>query len=182
MPHLRDRPFTMKRYPDGWQGKFFFQKDAPKHMPDWIPTRQFEASTRDRPPKRRLIDFALVQDELALLWMANMGCIDMNTWYSRVDKPSRPDWVLFDLDPSEDVGFAETIEVARLIKETLDLLELESFPKTSGSEGITSSSRSAAATPTRRRGSSPRSWPARSRGRTRALRRPSGCGRSGAAS
>jgi bifunctional non-homologous end joining protein LigD len=136
VPHLRGRPFTMKRYPDGWNGKFFFQKDAPKHMPDWIPTRQFEASTRDRPPKRRLIDFALVNDELALLWMVNMGCIDMNTWYSRVDKPSRPDWVLFDLDPSPDVGFAETVEVALLIKRTLDLLELVSFPKTSGSEGI----------------------------------------------
>ena len=105
-------------------------------MPDWIPTRQFEASTRDKPPQRRLIDFALVNDELALLWMANMGCIDMNTWYSRVDKPSRPDWVLFDLDPSPDVGFPETIEVALLIKQMLDLLELESFPKTSGSEGI----------------------------------------------
>ena len=136
VPHLKDRPFTMKRYPDGWKGKFFFQKDAPKHMPDWIPTRPFEASTRDRPPKRRVIDFPLVNDELALLWMVNMGCIDMNTWYSRVDKPSRPDWVLFDLDPSPDVGFAETIEVALLIKQTLDLLELESFPKTSGSEGI----------------------------------------------
>jgi bifunctional non-homologous end joining protein LigD len=136
LPHLRDRPFTMKRYPDGWQGKFFFQKDAPKHMPDWIPTRRFEASTRERPPKRREIDFALVNDELALLWVVNMGCIDMNTWYSRVDKPSRPDWVLFDLDPSPDVGFAETIEVALLIKRTLDLLGLESFPKTSGSEGI----------------------------------------------
>ncbi len=136
LPHLKDRPFTMKRYPDGWQGKFFFQKDAPKHMPDWIPTRPFEASTRDRPPKRRVIDFPLVNDELALLWMVNMGCIDMNTWYSRVDKPSRPDFVLFDLDPSPDVGFAETIEVALLIKQTLDLLELESFPKTSGSEGI----------------------------------------------
>jgi bifunctional non-homologous end joining protein LigD len=136
VPHLRDRPFTMKRYPDGWQGKFFFQKDAPKHMPDWIPTRQFEASTRDRPPRKRLIDFPLVNDELALLWMVNMGCIDMNTWYSRVDKPSRPDWVLFDLDPSPDVGFSETIQVARLIKETLDLLQLTSFPKTSGSEGI----------------------------------------------
>ena len=136
VPHLRDRPFTMKRYPDGWQGKFFFQKDAPKHMPDWIPTRPFEASTRDKPPQRRVIDFPLVNDELALLWMVNMGCIDMNTWYSRVDKPSRPDWVLFDLDPSPDVGFPETIQVARLIKETLDLLELESFPKTSGSEGI----------------------------------------------
>ena len=136
VPHLQDRPFTMKRYPDGWNGKFFFQKDAPKHMPDWIPTRQFEASTRDKPPQRRLIDFALVNDELALLWMANMGCIDMNTWYSRVDKPSRPDWVLFDLDPSPDVGFPETIQVALLIKEMLDLLGLESFPKTSGSEGI----------------------------------------------
>jgi bifunctional non-homologous end joining protein LigD len=136
LPHLKDRPFTMKRYPDGAFGKFFFQKDAPKHMPDWIPTAQFEASTRDRPPQRRLIDFALVNDDLALLWMVNMGCIDMNVWYSRVDKPSRPDWVLFDLDPSPDVGFAETIEVALLIKRTLDLLELESFPKTSGSEGI----------------------------------------------
>jgi bifunctional non-homologous end joining protein LigD len=136
VPHLRDRPFTMKRYPDGWKGKFFFQKDAPKHMPDWIPTAEFEASTRDRPPKRRLIDFPLANDELALLWMVNMGCIDMNTWYSRVDKPSRPDWVLFDLDPSPDVGFPEAIHVALLIKQTLDLLELESFPKTSGSEGI----------------------------------------------
>ncbi len=136
VPHLKDRPFTMKRYPDGWNGKFFFQKDAPKHMPDWIPTARFEASTRDRPPQRRMIDFPLVNDELALLWTVNMGCIDMNTWYSRVDKPSRPDWVLFDLDPSPDVGFPETIQVALLIKETLDLLKLESFPKTSGSEGI----------------------------------------------
>ena len=136
VPHLRARPFTMKRYPDGAYGKFFFQKDAPKHMPDWIPTAQFEASTRDRPPKRRLIDFALVNDELALLWMVNMGCIDMNVWYSRVDKPSRPDFVLFDLDPSPDVGFPETIQVALLIKQMLDLLGLESFPKTSGSEGI----------------------------------------------
>jgi bifunctional non-homologous end joining protein LigD len=136
LPHVRDRPFTMKRYPDGWKGKFFFQKDAPKHMPDWIATRRFEATTRDRPPQRRMIDFLLVNDELALLWVVNMGCIDLNTWYSRVDKPERPDFVLFDLDPSPDVGFAETIEVARLIRETLELLNLQSFPKTSGSEGI----------------------------------------------
>jgi len=136
VPHLRDRPFTMKRYPDGWNGKFFFQKDAPKHMPDWIPTRCFEVSTRESPRTRREIDFALVNDELALLWMVNMGCIDMNTWYSRVDKPSRPDFVLFDLDPSPDVGFAEAVEVALLVKEVLDLVGLVSFPKTSGSEGI----------------------------------------------
>jgi len=68
--------------------------------------------------------------------MANMGCIDLNTWYSRIDKPDRPDWVLFDLDPSRDVGFAETIAVALLVKQALDALELESLVKTSGSEGI----------------------------------------------
>ncbi len=136
VPHLKDRPFTMKRYPDGAFGKFFFQKDAPEHMPDWIPTRRFEVSARDRARTRREIDFALVNDELALLWMVNMGCIDMNPWYSRADKPSRPDFVLFDLDPSPDVGFAETVRVALLVKEVLELVGLESFPKTSGSEGI----------------------------------------------
>jgi bifunctional non-homologous end joining protein LigD len=135
-PHLKDRPFTMKRYPDGWQGKFFFQKDAPKGIPEWIPTASIVVSTREKPRQRRRIDAPLVNDELALLWMVNMGCIDLNTWYSRIDKPERPDWVLFDLDPSPDVGFAETIEVALLVKEALDALELESLVKTSGSEGI----------------------------------------------
>ena len=136
VPHLRDRPFTMKRYPDGWAGGHFFQKDAPKHMPEWIPTRPFVVSTRETPRRKRRIEAPLVNDELALLWMVNMGCIDCNTWYSRVDKPERPDWVLFDLDPSPDVGFAETIEVALLVKAALDALGLVSFPKTSGSEGI----------------------------------------------
>ena len=136
VPHLKDRPFTMKRYPDGAYGKFFFQKDAPKHMPDWIPSREFTVSTRDSPRQRRKIHAPLVNDELALLWMVNMGCIDMNMWYSRVDKPSRPDWVLFDLDPSDDVGFPETVEVALLVKQALDTLGLESCVKTSGSDGI----------------------------------------------
>jgi len=136
VPHLKDRPFTLKRYPDGWQGKFFFQKDAPKGMPDWIPTASIVVTTRDKPRQRRRIDAPLVNDELALLWMVNMGCIDMNAWYSRIDKPERPDFVLFDLDPSPDVGFAETIEVAQLVKQALDALGLESLAKTSGSEGI----------------------------------------------
>jgi bifunctional non-homologous end joining protein LigD len=136
VPHLRDRPFTMKRYPDGWKGEFFFQKDAPKHMPDWIPTAEIEVSTRESPRRRRKIRAPLVNDELALLWMVNMGCIDMNTWYSRVDNLDRPDFVLFDLDPSPDVGFAETVQVALLVKEALDALELESHAKTSGSDGM----------------------------------------------
>ncbi|MGH3045916.1 MAG: DNA ligase D, partial [Gaiellaceae bacterium] len=89
LPHLKDRPFTMKRYPDGWQGDHFFQKDAPGHMPEWIPTRPFTVSTRESPRRKRRIQVPLVNDELALLWMVNMGCIDMNTWYSRVDRPER---------------------------------------------------------------------------------------------
>jgi bifunctional non-homologous end joining protein LigD len=75
----------------------------------------------------------VVNDELALLWMVNMGCIDMNTWYSRIDKPERPDFVLFDLDPSEGVPFSDAVKVALLIRDTLDALGLVGFPKTSGS-------------------------------------------------
>jgi bifunctional non-homologous end joining protein LigD len=134
VPHLKDRPFTMKRYPDGWQGKFFFQKDTPKHAPSWLRTVPFPATTREG--ETRTIDYALVNDELALLWVVNMGCIDMNAWTSRADRPERPDWVIFDLDPSEGTGFEEVIETALHVKATLDLVELESFPKTSGSRGI----------------------------------------------
>jgi bifunctional non-homologous end joining protein LigD len=136
VPHLRDRPFTMRRYPDGVGGKSFFQKDKPPGMPDWIPTVNIEVSTRETPRQRRRIDAPLVNDELALLWMVNMGCIDLNTWYSRVDKLDRPDFVLFDLDPSPDVGFRETVQVALLVKEVLDALGLQSFPKTSSAEGM----------------------------------------------
>jgi bifunctional non-homologous end joining protein LigD len=136
VPHLRERPFTMRRYPDGAYGKAFFQKDAPVHMPDWIPRVPVYVSTRTSPPRKKWIQAPLVNDELALLWMVNMGCIDMNTWYSRVDKLDRPDWVLFDLDPSPDVGFPETVEVALILKSALDALGLESFPKTSGSKGM----------------------------------------------
>jgi bifunctional non-homologous end joining protein LigD len=126
----------MKRYPDGIEGGHFFQKDAPKHMPEWIPTREFEVSTRDTPRRRKQIQAPLVNDELALLWMVNMACIDLNTWYSRVDKPDRPDFVLFDLDPAEGAGFPEVVQVALLVKEVLDALGLVGFPKTSGSDGI----------------------------------------------
>jgi bifunctional non-homologous end joining protein LigD len=135
VPHLKNRPFTMKRYPDGRDGKFFFQKDAPKHMPGWIDRRAFRATSRESRQKR-MITYPLVNDELALLWMVNMGCIDMNVWYSQVDRPERPEFVLFDLDPSPDVGFPEVVQVALLVKEVLDALELDGLPKTSGSDGM----------------------------------------------
>ncbi len=88
LPHLRDRPFTMRRYPDGAFGKAFFQKDAPTHMPEWIPRFRVEVSTRESPRRRRWIEAPIVNDEDALVWMVNMGCIDLNTWYSRVDRRS----------------------------------------------------------------------------------------------
>ena len=112
VPHLRARPFTMKRYPDGWQGKSFFQKDTPKHAPDWLRTAPFPATSREG--DTRVIDYAVVDDELALLWVVSMGCLDLHTWTSRVDRPDRPDWVIFDLDPSEGCGFPEVVEAARL--------------------------------------------------------------------
>jgi bifunctional non-homologous end joining protein LigD len=134
VPHLRARPFTMKRYPDGWQGNHFFQKQAPSHMPDWIRRVPFPASTREG--EKKVIDYALVNDELALLWMVNMGCIDMHVWSSREDRPEHPDWVMFDLDPAEGATFEDVVTVANLVRETLELLDLEGFPKTSGSRGI----------------------------------------------
>jgi bifunctional non-homologous end joining protein LigD len=136
VPHLRQRPFTMRRYPDGAYGKAFFQKDAPSHMPDWIPRFRALVSTREKTPAKKWIEFPVVNDELALLWMVNMGCIDMNTWYSRIDKPDRPDFVLFDLDPTPEVPWTQTVEVALILKDLLDAVGLESFPKTSGGKGF----------------------------------------------
>jgi len=101
-------------------------------MPEWIRTARLPAKSRGG----ETVDYPLVNDELALLWMVQMGCVDMHLWYSRVDKPNRPDYVLFDLDPSPDVGFRETVEVAQHVREALDAMGLECFVKTSGGEGL----------------------------------------------
>jgi bifunctional non-homologous end joining protein LigD len=133
LPHLRNRPFTLKRYPHGITQQSYFQKQAPRGIPDWIPTRQFTTHPRDG--GSRLVDFALVNSRHALLWMVQMNCIDMNAWYSRVDKPERPDYVVFDLDPADD-AFANAITVAHRVREALEQLDLRSYVKTSGASGI----------------------------------------------
>jgi bifunctional non-homologous end joining protein LigD len=135
VPLLRDRPFTMKRYPDGIAAKPFFQKNAPSHMPDWIPTAEFPATSREDRSKR-MINYPLVNEEAALLWMANMGCIDLNAWLSRADRADRPDVALFDLDPTPDVGFAASAEVALLVRDALAAVGLRGYPKTSGADGV----------------------------------------------
>src|SRR6059058_5294077 len=133
VPHLRDRPFTMKRYREGIAGPGFFQKQAPKGMPSWIPTKRYRTVRREG--GSRLVDFPLVNSTEALLWMVQMHCIDMNAWYSRVDRPDRPDFVLFDLDPPDD-DFAASVRVALLIRDALAELGLEGWPKTSGAGGM----------------------------------------------
>jgi bifunctional non-homologous end joining protein LigD len=135
VPLLRDRPFTMKRYPDGIAAKPFFQKNAPSHMPDWIPTAEFPATSREDRTKR-MINYPLVNEEAALLWMANMGCIDLNAWLSRADKADRPDFALFDLDPTPEAGFAASAEVALLVRDALAAVDLRGYPKTSGADGV----------------------------------------------
>ena len=135
VPHLRDRPFTLKRYPHGIRGQAYFHKQAPKGKPDWVPTRQFR--TWQREGGSRLVDFTLVNEPAGLAWMVQMNCIDMNAWYSRVDRPDRPDYVVFDLDPPETRnGFEQAIRVAHLVREALERVELRSYVKTSGADGI----------------------------------------------
>jgi bifunctional non-homologous end joining protein LigD len=135
VPHLKNRPFTMKRFREGIRDRGFFQKQAPKGLPSWIPTRRFR--TWPREGSSRLVDFVLVNEPAALLWMVQMHCIDMNAWYSRVDRPDRPDFVLFDLDPPDRRdGFALAVRVAHLVRAALEELELASYVKTSGADGI----------------------------------------------
>ena len=119
------------------QGQAYFHKQAPKGKPDWVPTRQFRTWPREGKGESRLVDFTLVNEPAAVVWMVQMNCIDMNAWYSRVDKPDRPDYVVFDLDPPETRnGFVQAIRVAHLVREALDRLELRSYVKTSGADGI----------------------------------------------
>ncbi len=135
IPHLRNRPFTLKRYPDGIRGQPYFHKQVPKGKPSWVPTRQFRTMPREGGP--RLVDFAIVNEPAAAVWMVQMNCIDMNAWYSRADRHERPDYVVFDLDPpASRNGFAQAVRVAHLVREALERFELRSYVKTSGADGI----------------------------------------------
>jgi bifunctional non-homologous end joining protein LigD len=130
-PHLKDRAMVMKRYPDGADGAFFFMKQAPRPRPEWIETCSIEHSSG------KVIHFPIVQDLLALLWLVNLGCIDLNQWYARCDDVDRPDYVHFDLDPVDDsTGFPRVLEAALTVREALDGLGVPCYPKTTGSRGV----------------------------------------------
>ena len=130
LPHLRDRAMVMKRYPHGADGKFFFMKRAPEHRPDWIETCAIEHASGS------VIDFPMVQDLASLLWVVNLGCIDLNPWYARCDDTDRPDYLHFDLDPVPGAGFDQVRETALVVRDTLQALGMPVLAKTTGSKGI----------------------------------------------
>ncbi|HEV8609868.1 MAG TPA: DNA polymerase domain-containing protein, partial [Thermoanaerobaculia bacterium] len=130
IPHLRDRAMVMKRYPHGAAGEFFFMKRAPSPRPEWIELCSIEHGSGN------VIDFPMVQDLPALLWVVNLGCIDLNQWYARCDDVDRPDYLHFDLDPVPGADFGKVVETAFLVRESLDSLGMPNYAKTTGSKGI----------------------------------------------
>jgi bifunctional non-homologous end joining protein LigD len=130
LPHLRDRAMVMKRYPNGATGPFFFMKRAPTPRPAWIEICSIEHGSGN------IIDFPVIQDRAALLWVVNLGCIDLNQWYARCDDVDRPDYLHFDLDPGVGATFERVLETARVVHDALDTLEMPSCVKTTGSRGL----------------------------------------------
>jgi len=129
LPHVRDRAMVMKRYPNGAYGEFFFMKRSPSPRPAWIETCSIEHASGN------VIDFPIIQDVAALLWVINLGCIDLNQWYARCDDVDRPDYLHFDLDPGT-ATFAQVIEVALVLRQALDTLGMPNYVKTTGSKGL----------------------------------------------
>lgn len=130
LPHLKDRAMVMKRYPNGATGKCFFMKRAPSPRPDWIETCSIEHDSGN------IIDFPMVQDLASLLWVVNLGCIDLNQWYARCDDVDRPDYLHFDLDPVKGATFARVLEAALIVRESLESLGMSPLVKTTGSSGV----------------------------------------------
>ena len=125
LPHLRDRALTLKRYPNGVERQYFYEKNSPAHRPDWVETARVGE-----------IDYTLAQDRATLVWLANLADIELHTSLSRAREPEQPTMVAFDLDPGEPAGIVECCEVALVLRGLFGRLGLESFVKTSGSKGM----------------------------------------------
>ncbi|WP_233791440.1 DNA ligase D [Dyadobacter sp. CY343] len=129
MPYLENRPMSLNRFPNGIKGKSFYQKDVTGKVPSWIETFPYEADNEKK-------NFMLSNNEASLLYMINLGCIDVNPWNSRIEAPDNPDWCLLDLDPDTTNTFEQVILTAQTIKQLLDSIQVESYCKTSGSTGL----------------------------------------------
>lgn len=131
LPHLKDRLMVFTRYPEGALGAWFYQKNAPPGLPEWIRTFPFQGSASER-----VINYILLDEPAALAWVANQACIEIHPWMSRCDGVNYPDFAIFDLDPAEPATYEDAREVAFLIKRVLDEFGLQSYPKTSGATGL----------------------------------------------
>ncbi len=131
LPHLKDRPQSMNRFPNGIKGLSFFQKDAAEETPDWIETQKVFSESTDK-----YINYIICNDKETMAYLNNLGCIELNIWTSRVQKADNPDYLVLDLDPSEKNSFDDVIETTQVVKEVLNLAGIEGYPKTSGSSGI----------------------------------------------
>ena len=130
LPHIADRAMVMKRYPNGADGECFFMKRAPTPRPDWIATCSIKHGSGN------VIAFPIVNDLASLLWLVNLGCIDLNPWYARCDDVDRPDYLHFDLDPVPDAAFDDVRACALTIHAELAALRMPAYAKTTGSKGI----------------------------------------------
>jgi bifunctional non-homologous end joining protein LigD len=134
LPHLVDRPLTMKRYPNGVEGKFFYEKECPSHRPDWVKTKRISArgSTKDRTS----VNFCVIDGLAALVWVANLADLEIHTSLSRADDMAHPTHMAFDLDPGPGTTIVECGRIGLWLRELFDRFELQGFPKTSGSKGL----------------------------------------------
>jgi bifunctional non-homologous end joining protein LigD len=130
LPHLRRRPFHMKRFPNGVEGEFFHQKRVPANHPEYVDEIFVQF------PSGHSTVFAIVDNAAALAWVANLGCIELHTWASRVPEIERPDYVLIDLDPTTEGQWPFVREIALVVRDVMDELGLRSYPKTSGATGL----------------------------------------------
>ena len=130
LPHICDRAMVMKRYPHGAAGEFFFMKRAPTPRPDWIRTCTIDHGNGN------VIDFPVIDDLPSLLWVINLGCIDLNQWYAKCDDIDRPDYVHFDLDPGDGAAFDQVRECALIVRDALEALGMKPLVKTTGSKGV----------------------------------------------
>jgi bifunctional non-homologous end joining protein LigD len=129
VPHIRDRAMVMKRYPHGAAGEFFFMKRAPSPRPDWVRTCRIDHDSGN------VIDFPVIDDLPSLLWVINLGCIDLNQWYATCDDVDRPDYLHFDLDPGS-ATWEQVLEAALIVHEALTALKMPGYAKTTGSKGV----------------------------------------------
>src|SRR6266550_4427572 len=131
LAHLKDRPLTMKRYPDGVEGEFFYEKNCPSHRPKWVQTAQVWSGSNDR-----MMNYCLAQDLPTLVWAANLADLELHTSLSRKNNIQRPTMMVFDLDPGAPADIVHCCQVGLWLRDLLGNMKLKSFPKTSGSKGL----------------------------------------------